>query len=240
MLYCYWLSWRHVCYIGAGCHGDMYVILLLVVMETCMLYCYWLSWRHVCYIVTGCHGDMYVILLLVVMETCMLYCCWLSWRYECYIVPGCHRDVCYIVAGCHRDVCYIVAGCQGDMYVLLVVMEHICYCCWLPWKHVCILLLVVIETYILYLQLEKSQDPDSVDVCEVLMEMRQSRMGLIQTPDQLRFSYSAIIEGCKHVLHPSSVDSGIDDNNLCQVGLETNGVSGRSTYQVINPFWLID
>lgn len=29
------------------------------------------------------------------------------------------------------------------------------------------------------------------------MDMRRQRMGLIQTPDQLRFSYQAIIEGMK-------------------------------------------
>ena len=36
---------------------------------------------------------------------------------------------------------------------------------------------------------------NSVDVKELLLEMRSYRMGLIQTPDQLRFSYQAIIEG---------------------------------------------
>lgn len=38
-----------------------------------------------------------------------------------------------------------------------------------------------------------------MNVREVLLEMRQSRMGLIQTPDQLRFSYAAIIEGAKEL-----------------------------------------
>lgn len=40
---------------------------------------------------------------------------------------------------------------------------------------------------------------NSVNVKEVLLEMRRSRMGLIQTPDQLRFSYAAIIEGAKQL-----------------------------------------
>lgn len=31
--------------------------------------------------------------------------------------------------------------------------------------------------------------------------MREYRMGLIQTPEQLRFSYQAIIEGTKQVLN---------------------------------------
>lgn len=36
---------------------------------------------------------------------------------------------------------------------------------------------------------------DSIDIHELLVEMRKSRMGLIQATDQLRFSYQAIIEG---------------------------------------------
>ncbi|XP_068632756.1 tyrosine-protein phosphatase non-receptor type 61F-like isoform X2 [Battus philenor] len=38
---------------------------------------------------------------------------------------------------------------------------------------------------------------DSVNIQQILLEMRKDRMGLIQTPDQLRFSYQAIIEGAK-------------------------------------------
>ncbi|VVC86357.1 tyrosine-protein phosphatase non-receptor type 61F-like isoform X2 [Leptidea sinapis] len=37
----------------------------------------------------------------------------------------------------------------------------------------------------------------NVNIPEVLVEMRNYRMGLIQTPDQLRFSYQAVIEGAK-------------------------------------------
>ncbi|XP_046468952.1 tyrosine-protein phosphatase non-receptor type 2 isoform X3 [Neodiprion pinetum] len=40
---------------------------------------------------------------------------------------------------------------------------------------------------------------NSVNVRDVLLEMRRYRMGLIQTPDQLRFSYEAIIEGAKQL-----------------------------------------
>lgn len=40
---------------------------------------------------------------------------------------------------------------------------------------------------------------NSVNVRDILLEMRRSRMGLIQMPDQLRFSYAAIIEGAKHL-----------------------------------------
>ncbi|KAL0902107.1 hypothetical protein ABMA27_000056 [Loxostege sticticalis] len=40
---------------------------------------------------------------------------------------------------------------------------------------------------------------ESVNIQEILLEMRKDRMGLIQTPDQLRFSYQAIIEGTKRL-----------------------------------------
>lgn len=38
-----------------------------------------------------------------------------------------------------------------------------------------------------------------VNIKEVLMDMRKFRMGLIQTPDQLRFSYLAILEGLQQL-----------------------------------------
>ncbi|GAB6026912.1 hypothetical protein CHUAL_013556 [Chamberlinius hualienensis] len=52
--------------------------------------------------------------------------------------------------------------------------------------------------------IEKAEDLNAVDVKEMLLSMRKSRMGLIQTADQLRFSYLAIIEGAKRVLNTSS------------------------------------
>lgn len=38
-----------------------------------------------------------------------------------------------------------------------------------------------------------------VSVQEILLELRKYRMGLIQTHDQLTFSYAAIIEGMKRM-----------------------------------------
>ncbi|KAL0115691.1 hypothetical protein PUN28_010907 [Cardiocondyla obscurior] len=40
---------------------------------------------------------------------------------------------------------------------------------------------------------------NALDVRHELLEMRRSRMGLIQTPEQLRFSYAAIIQGAKQL-----------------------------------------
>lgn len=50
-----------------------------------------------------------------------------------------------------------------------------------------------------------------VNVRDVLMEMRRHRMGLIQTMDQLRFSYLAILEGAKRLLN--------NDSNLSELEL---------------------
>ncbi|XP_026781781.2 tyrosine-protein phosphatase non-receptor type 2a isoform X2 [Pangasianodon hypophthalmus] len=51
--------------------------------------------------------------------------------------------------------------------------------------------------------MDKRKDASSVDVQKVLLDMREYRMGLIQTPNQLRFSYMAIMEGAKCILGDS-------------------------------------
>lgn len=55
------------------------------------------------------------------------------------------------------------------------------------------------------LVLMERKDTDAVDIKKVLLEMRRYRMGLIQTPDQLRFSYMAVLEGAKCIMGDSSV-----------------------------------
>lgn len=49
------------------------------------------------------------------------------------------------------------------------------------------------------------KDPSSVRIRDVLLEMRRYRMGLIQTADQLRFSYLAVIEGAKYIKGDTSL-----------------------------------
>nr|XP_023652402.1 tyrosine-protein phosphatase non-receptor type 1 isoform X2 [Paramormyrops kingsleyae] len=61
----------------------------------------------------------------------------------------------------------------------------------------------LVDTCLLLMSLRK--DPSSVYVREVLLEMRQYRMGLIQTADQLRFSYLAVIEGARVISGDTSV-----------------------------------
>ncbi|XP_069507274.1 tyrosine-protein phosphatase non-receptor type 1 isoform X2 [Ambystoma mexicanum] len=55
------------------------------------------------------------------------------------------------------------------------------------------------------LLMAKRKDPSLVDIKKVLLDMRNYRMGLIQTADQLRFSYLAVIEGAKFIMGDSSV-----------------------------------
>ncbi|XP_076864461.1 tyrosine-protein phosphatase non-receptor type 2 isoform X2 [Brachyhypopomus gauderio] len=53
--------------------------------------------------------------------------------------------------------------------------------------------------------MDKRKEPSSVDIKKVLLDMRKYRMGLIQTPDQLRFSYLAVLEGAKCIMGDTSV-----------------------------------
>uniref|UniRef100_A0A8C5JYI1 protein-tyrosine-phosphatase n=1 Tax=Jaculus jaculus TaxID=51337 RepID=A0A8C5JYI1_JACJA len=57
------------------------------------------------------------------------------------------------------------------------------------------------------LQLENinMEKGDDINIKQVLLNMRKYRMGLIQTPDQLRFSYMAIIEGAKYIKGDASI-----------------------------------
>ncbi|XP_076845717.1 LOW QUALITY PROTEIN: tyrosine-protein phosphatase non-receptor type 1 [Brachyhypopomus gauderio] len=61
----------------------------------------------------------------------------------------------------------------------------------------------LVDTCLLLMSLRK--DPSSVRIQDVLLDMRRYRMGLIQTADQLRFSYLAVIEGAKYIMGDESV-----------------------------------
>ena len=58
---------------------------------------------------------------------------------------------------------------------------------------------------LLRVQMSFRKDPSSVQIRDVLLEMRRGRMGLIQTADQLRFSYLAVIEGAKSIMGDPSI-----------------------------------
>ncbi|XP_029011980.1 tyrosine-protein phosphatase non-receptor type 1 isoform X1 [Betta splendens] len=61
----------------------------------------------------------------------------------------------------------------------------------------------LVDTCLLLMSTRK--DPSSVRIRDVLLEMRRYRMGLIQTADQLRFSYLAVIEGAKYIKGDTSL-----------------------------------
>ncbi|XP_034029762.1 tyrosine-protein phosphatase non-receptor type 2a isoform X2 [Thalassophryne amazonica] len=66
--------------------------------------------------------------------------------------------------------------------------------------------------------MKRRTDPSSVDIQKVLLDMRECRMGLIQTPDQLRFSYMAVIEGAKIIMPDNSVQN--EQTVMCRGLLE--------------------
>ncbi|XP_054164999.1 tyrosine-protein phosphatase non-receptor type 2-like isoform X2 [Oppia nitens] len=57
--------------------------------------------------------------------------------------------------------------------------------------------------------IEKYGRTDSVNLIDILLDMRKYRKGLIQTPEQLRFSYLAIIEGSKQYCLNQANDSSV-------------------------------
>ncbi|KAK0046415.1 tyrosine-protein phosphatase non-receptor type 2 [Biomphalaria pfeifferi] len=61
---------------------------------------------------------------------------------------------------------------------------------------------------------------DSINVKEMLLQMRSYRMGLIQTSDQLRFSYQAIIQGAHEILQNGSLGSLLFSDSTNQNHLE--------------------
>lgn len=63
---------------------------------------------------------------------------------------------------------------------------------------------------------------DSFDIRSMLLSMRNYRMGLIQTPDQLRFSYLAIIEGGKRLLSDEDSTLSVLSSYLEEVRIHQN------------------
>ncbi|KAM9807388.1 tyrosine-protein phosphatase non-receptor type 2a [Syngnathus typhle] len=68
--------------------------------------------------------------------------------------------------------------------------------------------------------MDRRNNPSSVDIQKVLLDMREYRMGLIQTADQLRFSYMAVIEGAK--LLGTNGSAQVQSELISRVDLETD------------------
>jgi protein tyrosine phosphatase len=85
---------------------------------------------------------------------------------------------------------------------------------------------------------ENQGSTEGIDIANTLLEMRDYRMGLIQSPVQLRFAYMSIIYGIKilekaNKLHPhmSSINA-IDNSSLQKINgsaAQNNGKSKRRT-----------
>ncbi|KAM9308331.1 tyrosine-protein phosphatase non-receptor type 2 [Gastrophryne carolinensis] len=80
--------------------------------------------------------------------------------------------------------------------------------------------------------IEKRKDPSTVDIKQVLLDMRRYRMGLIQTPGQLRFSYMAVIEGTKITIGGSNPQNSCneiskDDQYVKADGKQAEGCNGN-------------
>ncbi|KAL1457124.1 hypothetical protein WDU94_001785 [Cyamophila willieti] len=79
------------------------------------------------------------------------------------------------------------------------------------------------------LKLISDQKVDKVSVQDILLEMRHYRMGLIQTPDQLRFSYQAIIEGIR-----TDWEAEDDDNSPLLSAVASDPAPGKPTNGLID------
>jgi len=91
------------------------------------------------------------------------------------------------------------------------------------------------------LVLIERETPEKVCIRDVLLEMRQSRMGLIQTVDQLKFSYMAIAEGARQgnlinsdspalsAILPSSNKTNISPSHLTRAYTATSRILDSSS-----------
>lgn len=78
-------------------------------------------------------------------------------------------------------------------------------------------------------QVEKNQDSAKVKVQDVLLEMRKYRSGLIQTRDQLRFAYRAIIYGARDILNVNTEDEVHLDEEENSLLLTRGGVKRKES-----------
>ena len=69
-------------------------------------------------------------------------------------------------------------------------------------------------SFFLSFQLAQTRDLATIDLQQILLNMRRQRLGLIQTADQLRFSYIAILQGALQdlELEPSNYDDLSDSD----------------------------
>ncbi|XP_020610211.1 tyrosine-protein phosphatase non-receptor type 1-like, partial [Orbicella faveolata] len=76
-------------------------------------------------------------------------------------------------------------------------------------------------------EVEGMGDMDQIDIKAMLLEIRQYRVGLIQTPDQLRFTYLAILEGVR-VLMPDVYQRAENCHTHLQTSAESGGHNSKA------------
>lgn len=76
-------------------------------------------------------------------------------------------------------------------------------------------------------EVEHMGDMDQIDIKAMLLEIRQYRVGLIQTPDQLRFTYLAILEGVR-VLMPNVYQKAENHHLHLQTSAESGGLDSKA------------
>lgn len=89
-------------------------------------------------------------------------------------------------------------------------------------------------------KVEKDGSLKNIDVREDLIDMRHFRMGLIQTADQLRFSYQAIIQGAEAILNGDGLESFESQNPSEQIPFEEVPPPLPPKQQPIDPSMLKD
>lgn len=76
-------------------------------------------------------------------------------------------------------------------------------------------------------EIEHEEDMNQIDIQAMLLEIRQYRVGLIQTPDQLRFTYLAILEGVR-VLMPEIYQRAANHHLQPNTGEDQDGEVGAN------------
>ncbi|KAK7114664.1 tyrosine-protein phosphatase non-receptor type 2-like isoform X2 [Littorina saxatilis] len=82
--------------------------------------------------------------------------------------------------------------------------------------------------------IEKHKAMSCIDMRQILISMRSYRMGLIQTPDQLRFSYLAVIQGGRALLGQDA-NSNITTQEETEETEETDDFSDKKFDEVPPP-----
>ena len=86
------------------------------------------------------------------------------------------------------------------------------------------------------LQCEDKNSPNSLDIRKILLSLRQQRIGLVQTPQQYRFSFLAIITGLNR-LFPTLFGSEASSRSFFYFKRETICNNSKKKLLKIDKLW---